>query len=522
MAAGGTVLDIQARRRQDELAIIDGAVRRTWDEWDARACKLAALLRDEHGVGPGVRVAWMMPNGAAYFDLWFALSKLGAAAVPVPWRLTGGEAAYIIDHADARVVLVAAELLPRLAEVRAALPRVEAILVAGAGAAELPGVRSLEAALAEAPDARFVFNGKGGATSVIYTSGTTGRPKGAVREAGGRNQEALRVYGHVVAAAFGFSPAAPEVHLVACPLYHSAPPAFAHLAHATGGRVVVMARFDAEEALALIDREKVTSTCVVPTVLRRLCTLPPAVREKYDLSSMRRLAVGGAPCPVELKEKAAAVFGEHCLYEFYGASETAVCTVIGPGEHFRRPGSCGRPLPGVELRLLDDEGNAVPRGEPGEVWARNPMVVSGYHKDPEATRRASRDGFFTVGDVGRLDEDGYLYIVDRKSDLIISGGVNVYPAEIEVELRRHPAVYDCAVIGVPDEEWGEAVKAVVQPVPGAALDAAALLAFVAERLAGYKRPRSIELVDELPLGATGKIDKRALRARYWSDAGRRI
>jgi len=520
-------LDFMVRMKPKDLALIDGDLRRTWDEWDERACRFASYLRDKHGVGRGSRVAWMLPNSSHYYDLWFALQKLGAAPVSVPYRLTGSEAAYIIDHSDAKLVLLDAELAPRLRSARAEMPKVadDAFILAGQPSlaeGALPHAVSLESAIEQGSPERFFLEKPSGSGAVVYTSGTTGKPKGAVRELDGRDPDALRNYQRGMTMALGFMPGQPEVHLVTCPLYHSAPPVFANMAQVMGGRVVLMRKFDPEEALAIIAREKVTSSFMVPTLLRRLVSLPDAVKERYDLSSMQRLITGGAPCPMDLKEKVFATFPKPCLYEFYGSTETAVVTVIKPDEHAKKPGSCGRPVPGSEVKVLDDDGAEVAVGERGALWVKNPMLVSGYHKNAEATDQASRDGMFCVGDIGTRDADGFFYIVDRKSDMIISGGVNIYPAEIEHELRSHPAVYDCGVFGVPNDEWGEEVKAVVQLKPDAHCTEDELKRFLDDKLAGFKRPRSIDFMGELPYSPTGKLLKKDLRAPYWARAGRSI
>jgi fatty-acyl-CoA synthase/long-chain acyl-CoA synthetase len=520
-------LDFMARMKPKELAVIDGELRRTWDEWDERACRLASYLRCRHGVGRGSRVAWMLPNSSFYYDLWFAAQKLGAAPVSVPYRLTGAEAAYIIDHSDATVVLLDAELSPKLAAVRDQMPKVndDAFILAGdigSSKGVLARAVPLETALAEGSAERFFLETPSGSGAVVYTSGTTGKPKGAVRELADRDPTALRSYQRAMTMSLGFMPGAPEVHLVTCPLYHSAPPVFSNMAQVMGGRVVVMRKFDPEAALALIAEERVTSTFMVPTLLRRIVSLPDDVKAKYDLSSMQRLITGGAPCPIDLKQKVFDTFPKPCLYEFYGSTETALVTIIKPDEHLKKPGSCGKPVPGAEVKILDDEGSEVGVNERGTLWVKNPMLVSGYHKNEEATQSATRDGFFCVGDVATRDDDGFYYIVDRKNDMIISGGVNIYPAEIEHELRQHPAVYDCGVFGVPNDEWGEEVKAVVQLEPGCACSEEELKGFLDARLAGFKRPRSIDFVDELPYSPTGKLLKKDLKAPYWQAAGRSI
>jgi acyl-CoA synthetase (AMP-forming)/AMP-acid ligase II len=311
-----------------------------------------------------------------------------------------------------------------------------------------------------------------------------------------------------------------DVHLMAGPGYHSAVGAFTALTIFTGGTVVLMPRFDAEQALALVARHRVTTTFMAPTLLKRIVDLPDEVRGRCDASSLRAIILGAAPCPHSLKELAIAQFGE-VLWEFYGATETGFNLVLRPEDQLRKPGSAGTPPEGQEVLLLDDEGNPVPDGEPGEVWVRNNWLATYYNK-PEANARSIRDGFFTVGDVAYRDGDGYYYICDRKIDMIISGGVNIYPAEIEACLHAHPAVGDVAVIGVPDDEWGESVKAVVSLQPGATISAGELIDWCRGRIADYKRPRSVDFVSDLPRDQAGKLLKREIRAPYWAKAGRRI
>jgi acyl-CoA synthetase (AMP-forming)/AMP-acid ligase II len=311
-----------------------------------------------------------------------------------------------------------------------------------------------------------------------------------------------------------------DVHLMAGPGYHSAVAFFSALTTAVGGTIVIMRRFDAETALALIDRHRVTTTFMAPTLLHRIIDLPEEVRRRYDVSSMRAVILGAAPCPFSLKERATAYFGE-TLYEFYGATETGVNLLLLPEDQLRKPGSAGRPAEGQEVLLLDDQGNPVPDGVPGELWARSDWLAT-YYNRPDATARAMRDGFFSVGDVAYRDGDGFYYICDRKIDMIISAGVNIYPAEVEACLHGHPAVADVAVIGVPDDQWGEAVKAVVALLPGAETGELELIDWCRGRIADYKRPRSIDFVPELPRDLAGKLLKRQIREPYWAGTGRRI
>jgi acyl-CoA synthetase (AMP-forming)/AMP-acid ligase II len=282
--------------------------------------------------------------------------------------------------------------------------------------------------------------------------------------------------------------------------------------------VVVQPKFEADEALDLIERHSVTTTFVAPTLLQRL--VDAQQHRPRNVSSLRALILGAAPCPYALKVRAEAVFGK-VLWEFYGATETGVNTVLRPEDQLRKPGSCGTAVPGQEIRLVGAAGEGVPDGEPGEFMVRNSWLAE-YYNRPDATGTSLHEGFFSVGDVAYRDAQGYYYICDRRIDMVISGGVNIYPAEVEAVLHAHASVMDVAVIGVPDEQWGESVKAVVQLRPGATATQDELIAFCADRLASYKKPRSIDFVEELPRDAAGKLLKRSIREPYWAATGRRI
>jgi fatty-acyl-CoA synthase/long-chain acyl-CoA synthetase len=348
-----------------------------------------------------------------------------------------------------------------------------------------------------------------------YTGGTTGRPKGAIRRTFAR--EALEGY----IDAYDLADPA-HVHLVAGPLYHAAPGFFANLARLCGHTAVIMPRFDAEEALRLIERHRCTTTFMAPTLLKRIVDLPAEVRARYDVSSMRAIIMAAAPCPMSTKERVLDYFGP-VLYEFYGSTELALNTVLRPEEMLRKPGSCGRALPGVEIAVLDDFGEPVPVGTPGELFVkRSGATLDEYYKKPEATQRMARGDWLSVGDVAYLDDEGFVYICDRKTDMIISGGANIYPAEVEEALHRHPAVADAAVFGVPNEEWGERVHAAIQLQAGATATADDLVAFARQHLAGYKVPRQVSFHTELPRGADGKLLKRLLREPYWAGRAARI
>jgi acyl-CoA synthetase (AMP-forming)/AMP-acid ligase II len=368
---------------------------------------------------------------------------------------------------------------------------------------------------AGAPGPVAVDTGTNVGGSMIYTAGTTGKPKGALRRAVDP-KTILPPF-----EAFGLVDPG-HVHLAAGPLYHSAPGAFALYTHVFGGTVVVMPRFDPEAALAAIARHRCTSTFMAPTLLKRIVDLPAAVRARYDLGSMRVIVMAAAPCPMRVKEQVIEAFGP-ILYEFYGSTELGVNTVLRPEDVLRKPHSCGRAAPGVELAILDDAGAPVPAGTPGELFVRRYAgMFDEYWKKPDATRETRRGEWLTVGDVAWMDDEGFVYICDRKRDLIISGGVNIYPAEIEDALHRHPAIDDVAVFGIPDDEWGERVHAAIQPAAGAPITADEVIAFARTRLGGYKVPRSVSFHADLPRDSAGKLLKRVLREPYWAGRGTRV
>jgi fatty-acyl-CoA synthase len=303
---------------------------------------------------------------------------------------------------------------------------------------------------------------------------------------------------------------ADDRHLVVCPLYHSAAPAFVAMMLALGATVVLMNHFDPAGALDIIARERVTCTLMVPTMIVRITDLPGETLASHDTRSLRWVMSAAAPLPTEAARRFMARFGP-ILWNFYGATETGLVTLAGPGDHLTRPGTIGRALRGNEIRLLDDAGHDVPDGQIGELYARNSMLISGYHKNAEATRSSQRDGSFSVGDLARRDPDGYYYLESRKHDMVISGGVNIYPREIEDHLHGHPAILDAAVIGVPDPEWGETLHAFIVRRDGQPLSEAEVIAYCRDGLADYKRPRKVTFLSELPRNPTGKVLKRELR-----------
>jgi long-chain acyl-CoA synthetase len=460
------------------------------------------------GCVEGDRVAWMSFNSIAGAEIANGVRRAGLVIVPVNYRLRGAEIAYVLNDSGARVAAAGPDHAGAMDEARGGVQG-EVRYIAAAGPPPA-GWLAYEGLLANAPE-EFEAIGIGLGPSMIYTSGTTGNPKGAWRPHGVNIANVLQVISI-------FELAQSDVHLVCGPGYHSAVAFFSALHQVLGSTIVMQPKFDADAALDLIERHRVTTTFMAPTLLARL--VDAHHRRRRDTSSLRAVILGASPCPYALKVRAEEAFGQ-VLWEFYGATETGINTVLRPEDQLRKPGSCGTVVSGQTIRLVRDDGAEAAPGEPGELMVRNDWQAE-YYNRPEATNHSLHDGFFSVGDVAYRDDEGFYFICDRRIDMIISGGVNVYPAEVEAVLHAHPAVMDAAVVGVPDDEWGEAVKAVVQLRPGGRATADSLIAWCGGRLAGYKKPRSVDFVDELPRDAAGKLLKRMLRDRYWAGTGRTI
>jgi len=505
------LLEQHAQDSPEAIAIVDGSLRRTWRHWNERATRLANALA-ERGVGRGDRVAVHARNRAEWLDTSFALSKIGVNLVSVNPRLIEPEIRYIVDNSGATALISDQTTLCAAAASWRVTDGAPLLVIGIQEAAVPPGVTEFEAFVAAGdPTPRAAISGPLGAT-LLYTSGTTGAPKGAIRNPPADPAELAKAMQDIISR-FGMKPG--ERHLLVCPLAHAAPPIYAQMTHLVGGTVIMMPRFDAERALAMIDAEAITSTFMVPTMLNRLASLPDQVRARHDHATLRTVITGGSPCNAVLKKRIAETFGQ-VLFDLYGATETGLQTMHEPSDQLTHADSVGRVLPGNDVRFLDESGNEVPAGQPGEIWGRGPLQMEGYHNNPEATAAAVRNGWVTAGDIGYADEDGYVHILDRAKDMVISGGVNIYPAEIEAVLAKHPSVFDSAVVGIPDEDWGEALLAFVQPRVGISVTEDELEKFCRSALAAFKCPRQWRFVAELPRNHIGKVLKKDLRAPYWS------
>jgi acyl-CoA synthetase (AMP-forming)/AMP-acid ligase II len=511
----GSKLAENAKTYADKAAIVFKDDVTTYAQLNERACRFGNALTSL-GLEPKDRVAVILRNRAEFSEIIYGALKAGIALVPVNWRLAPEEMSYVINNSDACALVLSEEFLEKVEPIKAELKNVAGDRYIFLGKNKPADMLDYEEFLADASDAEPGFIGDDSHPFFIgYTSGTTGFPKGAVTPLGNWDIKTASL-----SALMRLDEN--DVQLLTMPLFHMNAINTSSNSHYMGQTVVVMERFRAEEALRLIEQYKASFSSMVPTMYNRLKNLPKDVLEKYDSSPMKNLLQSSAPLPFSTKQWIVENFPSAGLHEVYGGTEAGVVTYLPPEEQLNRPGSVGMALPTVEIKLVDDDGNEVPQGEIGQFVSRpreGAMLgkVTEYYKDDKSTKKSFKEGWFYSGDMARMDEDGFYYLVDRKFDMIISGGENIYPAEIETALYRHPKVLECAVIGVPDDEWGESVKAVIALKEGQEATEEEMISYCREHLAGYKVPRSVDFSGELPKTDTGKILKKIIKAPYWKD-----
>jgi long-chain acyl-CoA synthetase len=508
-----TILDYAAGH-PDQLALDDLTRRRTFAEMVDRSVRAGRLMGDGFGIGPGGHVAMLFGNRVEFCEVALGALLAGVWFTPVNWHLTAEEVAYILDDSGAGLLVADPQFAATAHDAAKLAARPVPVVVAG---------DELDAALALSSDEPFDLDAEAGG-SMLYTSGTTGRPKGV------RRPRASTVQAQLITTAApgkllrhdGGGP-----HLVTGPLYHAGPLGFASIDLHNGAPLIMMPKWDPAEALTLIQERGVRNSHFVPTMFVRCLRLPDDVRAAFDPSSLRTILHGAAPVSVSVKTRMIEWWGP-VLLEYWGSTEGGVFTLVDSETWLTKPGTVGKAIATYEVFAVDADNERLGPGEIGTLYTRNLLTtdVFEYHEAPEKTAGAHLEpGVFTMGDVGYVDEDGFVFLSDRAANMIISGGVNIYPAEIEQVLIEHPAVADVAVFGIPDDEWGESVKAAVELIDGYAPSPELereILAFGRERLAGFKVPRSIDFEAELPRHPTGKLYTRLLRDKYWNREGRFI
>ena len=498
----GELLRRSAHTAPEREAFIFGDERRTYVETEKKALQLAGWMQ-EHGIGYQDKVGYMLVNGLPFIDVFFATSLIGALGVPINFRLAKDELAYIIGHAECKILFVDLVFMPVIESIRKELQLVEKIVVVNGDSSEAH--LSYETIYKQSSKFQSYdeLSGDDGAL-IMYTSGTTGRPKGAVLT---HQNMCMNGMNQVVTAGLGFE----FKQLLVAPLFHIA--ALSTLLYPINGTTVIHSQFNPEEVLQTIEKERINFIFLAPTMWHMLVEFPSI--DQYDLTSMERCAAGSAPISLSLKEKIASCFPNGKLRDPFGQTEMSpVTTCLQPEDSMRKNSSVGKPVANVEVRVVDDHMNDVPLGDVGEIVYRGPTVMKEYYKNPEATAEAFRGGWFHSGDLVRMDDEGFIYVVDRKKDMIISGGENIYPAEIEQVINKHPNIMESAVIGVADEKWGEVVKAYVVLVSGKTLSEEDIILYCQKHLASYKKPKYVSFVEELPRNASGKIVKTVLRKNY--------
>lgn len=497
----------QAKIKPHHPAVIMDDVNISYKELDKTGNILADSLL-QLGIEPGSRISVFMSNCPEIIYIWHACGKIFSTPVFINYRFKEDEVTHIVNNSKSKILIYDYQFEKIISGVKDKIKNPELLYVCTNRPARSDTI-DFNNLINNAADRQpsIENTGYGMASSLIYTSGTTGRPKGVVRNSENRLSMML-LYAFITGWAFD------DIHIVAGPLCHTAPLSFATCSFLFGNTVVIMPKFDAVNFLDLIQKHRVTTTFVVPTMLNRICNLPEDILNSYDISSLRLIIVTGEAFPFGLKKKAVEIFGDGKIYEMYGGTELSCVTFLRPEDQIKKPGSCGKAAPGVDIKLLDAGNNEVKVGEIGKIYVRSPFLLSAYHENPKATEANYYKDYFTVGDMARMDEDGYYYIADRDVDMVISGGVNIYPAEIEEVLHSHNNIYDASVVGVPDQDWGERLVAYVVLKKKSTVSEQNIIDYVKDKLASHKKPKEIIFIDEIPSSTSGKKLKRILREQY--------
>ena len=488
----------------------------------------AATGFDRLGVSEGDAIALILRNDFAFFEASMAAALIGAYVVPINWHFKTQEIGYVLRDSESKVVVVHADLLHHA---RAAIPADTSVLVAPTPP-EIEAAYQLDRTRCVVPPNRTAWdtwiseheswNGpsRPPRTSILYTSGTTGNPKGVVRPP--MPPEAAAVHQSALQRIFGLQPGREIRSVLTGPVYHAAPNLYAMAAVASGGDVILQPKFDGEALLGLIERHRITHLHMVPTMFARLLKLRDEVKSRQDLSSLEWVVHGAAPCPPNIKRGMIDWWGP-VIHEYYGGTETGAAVYHDSQEALSKPGTVGRAVEGTKLKIIGKDGRECPTGVAGEIYVMQPGFDEFTYRNQEEQRREiERDGLVCIGDIGYLDEDGYLFLCDRAIDMVISGGVNIYPAEIEAVLHDMPGIRDCAIFGIPDEEFGESLCAHVDVDPELVRDVEEVRQWLLERIADYKVPSRVVFDDQLPREDSGKIIKRRIRDLYWRDSDRNI
>jgi len=509
----GQILRVHAKNHPNKVALKDWHGKAwTYPELESRTTRLANGLLDM-GLQKGDRVAVILYNSVEFVEVDCAMAKTGLVVVPISWRYVDKEVAYVVDNSDAKAMIAGEDFIDCIDRLRGGFSKIDPNRYVSVGSKRFDGYVDYENLVTKSPDTTpdVAVDGKD-TWFQIYTSGTTGIPKGVVRS----HQSYVSFY-LINAVEFGFGEK--DNGMVIMPLYHVNSTFYGPLFLYIGASLFVGRDkgFDPVELLQTFSREKITFTSLIPTHYSLILGVPESVRRQFDVSSVRKLLCSSAPARVHIKKGILEVFLHAELFEAYGSTEAGLVTLLRPEDQLRKPGSIGKECLGTDtLRLLDENGREVPVGETGELYSRGPMMFDEYYKLPEKTKSSFKDGYFTARDMAKKDEEGHYYLVDRKDNMIISGGEHVYPSEVEAIICQHPKVFDVAIIGIPDDVWGEAVKAVIILKNGEKATPEEIVEWCKGKVAGYKKPKTVDFIkpDEMPRTTTGKILHRKLKEKY--------